>query len=86
MILNLLYEPRASLLLLSYNQEGTIRTAAQACLAQECEPIEIIFSDDASTDASFQILQEIGEAYRGPHQLKVQRNDSNFGIAGHYNQ
>ena len=38
--------PRVSLLLLAFNQEGTVRRAAESVLAQLCEPLEIVLSDD----------------------------------------
>jgi glycosyltransferase involved in cell wall biosynthesis len=77
---------RATLLLLTFNQESFAREAALSCLAQDCEPIEIIFSDDASSDQTFQVLQEIAQSYTGPHRLKVRRNETNAGIGEHYNQ
>lgn len=77
--------PAASLILLCYNQQSTVEEAALACLAQECAPIEIIFSDDASSDQSFVLLERIARAYRGPHTVRIQRNPINLGIAAHYN-
>jgi glycosyltransferase involved in cell wall biosynthesis len=78
-------KPKASLLLLTYNQEAIVKEAALACLNQDYEPLEIIFSDDASTDGTFAILKEIAQSYEGPHQLIVRRNDRNAGIGPHYN-
>ena len=77
--------PRISLLMLAYNQEKTVRAAVESCLAQDCEPIEIVLSDDASTDSTFDILQEMAEAYRGPHHVWARRNEKNLGIGSHYN-
>ena len=57
--------PRASLLLLAYNQERYVEEAARSCLAQECEPLEIVFSDDASSDRTHEILTAIAADYRG---------------------
>ena len=79
-------KPRISLLLLACNQQGTARAAAQSCLAQLGEPLEIVFSDDASGDATFDELCAAADAYRGPHQVRVQRNPVNLGIGAHYNQ
>jgi glycosyltransferase involved in cell wall biosynthesis len=70
---------------LAFNQEAFIREAALSCLAQDCEPIEIIFSDDASSDGTYAILEQVASEYLGPHQLVVRRNTSNLGIGGHYN-
>jgi glycosyltransferase involved in cell wall biosynthesis len=76
---------RATLILLAFNQEAFIRKAALSCLAQDCEPIEIIFSDDASTDGTYAIFEQLASEYLGPHRLVVRRNTSNLGIGGHYN-
>jgi glycosyltransferase involved in cell wall biosynthesis len=63
-----------------------IQQAAQACLAQEGGPYEMVFSDDASTDATYLKLQEVAAGYQGPHRLVLRRNSVNAGIGGHYNQ
>lgn len=76
----------ATLFLFAYNQADTVVAAAMSCLAQVCEPIDIVFSDDASTDDTFAKLCKVAEQYKGPHTVSVRRNDSNMGIAGHYNQ
>jgi glycosyltransferase involved in cell wall biosynthesis len=72
--------------LFAYNQADTIVEAAMSCLGQVCEPIEIVFSDDASTDDTYAKLAQIAEQYKGPHTVSVRRNPKNLGIAGHYNQ
>lgn len=77
--------PRATLVLLVFNQIATVRDAALACLSQDCEPIEILFSDDVSTDGSYEWLQTLVDSYRGPHRLRLRRNERNLGIGGHYN-
>ncbi len=66
-----------------YNQEKTVREAVLSTLAQTYSPLEIIVSDDCSSDATWQILQEIAGGYDGPHRLVVRRNDQNLGIAPH---
>jgi GT2 family glycosyltransferase len=76
---------RATLILLAFNQQAFIREAALSCLAQDCEPIEIIFSDDASSDGTLAILQQVAADYRGRHTVVVRQNSSNLGIGGHYN-
>lgn len=76
----------ATLFLFAYNQVDTIVEAAMSCLGQVCEPIEIVFSDDASTDNTFEKLVQIADQYTGPHTVSVRRNAKNLGIAGHYNQ
>ena len=78
--------PRISLLLLACNQQASARAAAESCLAQTGEPLEIVLSDDASTDDTFAELQRAAEAYRGPHRVRAQRNPGNLGIGAHYNR
>jgi glycosyltransferase involved in cell wall biosynthesis len=75
-----------SLLLLTFNQERTARAAAEACLAQQGGPYEIVFSDDASSDGSHAVLLAAAAAYRGPHRVVVRRNEVNLGIGEHYNR
>ena len=77
--------PRISLVLLAFNQQVTVRAAAEACLAQVGEPLEIVLSDDASTDGTFAQLQAVAAAYRGPHRVSARRNPANLGIGAHYN-
>lgn len=78
--------PRISLLLLACNQQAIVRAAAESCLAQIGEPLEIVLSDDGSTDGTFEQLRQAAAAYRGPHQVRARRNAVNLGIAGHYNR
>lgn len=78
--------PRVSIVLLAYNQEALVSRAAAACLAQDCPPIEIVMSDDASTDGTYARLQECAAGYHGPHRVVVRRNERNVGIGEHYNQ
>src|SRR5947209_20339005 len=73
-------------LLLACNQAATIRDAAESVLAQTGPPLAIVFSDDASHDATFAILADIAAAYRGPHRVRVRRNETNLGIGAHYNR
>ncbi len=77
---------QATLVLLTFNQARFVEQAALACLSQVCEPIEIIFSDDASTDNTFAVLKRVAADYEGPHCLSVRQNDRNLGIGAHYNR
>jgi len=78
--------PKASVIVLSYNQERYIRDAVRAALAQDYEPLEIVISDDASSDATFAMIEEEVRAYSGPHHLIVNRNPANRGYAPHLNE
>lgn len=78
--------PRTSLILLACNQQATVRAAAESCLAQRGEPLEIVLSDDASTDATYDVLRDVAAAYRGAHRARARRNPVNLGIGAHYNK
>ena len=73
---------RASIFLLCYRMERTIAAALQGALAQTV-PCEIIVSDDASDDRSLEIAGTVMAGYRGPHQVKIRRNDHNVGLCAH---
>lgn len=78
--------PRTSLILLACNQAATVRAAAESCLAQQGEPLEIVLSDDASSDDTYAQLCAVAQAYRGPHHVRARRNPANLGIGAHYNR
>jgi hypothetical protein len=69
--------------LLAYNQERFIREAVEAALAQTYSPLEIVISDDCSTDRTFDVIQDVVREYRGPHRIVLNRNAKNLGIGGH---
>lgn len=74
-----------SLILLAYNQGRFIREAVESALSQTYSPLEIILSDDCSSDRTFAIMQEISAAYTGPHTVRLNRNETNLGFIPHYN-
>ena len=78
--------PRTSLLVLTYNQRLTARAAVESCLGQQGEALEVVLSDDASTDGTHELLKQLAVEYDGPHHVRVRRNPSNLGIGDHYNQ
>lgn len=78
--------PRITLAVLAYNQSGFIDAAVRSALDQDCEPVEILLSDDASTDDSFERMSALARGYQGPHHVVVRRNSHNLGIGAHYNE
>ena len=56
--------PLVTFALFAYNQERYIREAVEGAFAQTYEPLEIILSDDCSTDRTFEIMQEMVANYR----------------------
>tara|TARA_B110000977_G_scaffold180414_1_gene240014 strand:+ start:396 stop:1454 length:1059 start_codon:yes stop_codon:yes gene_type:complete len=75
--------PLVTFALFAYNQEEYIREAVEGAFAQTYEPLEIILSDDCSTDRTFEIIQEMADAYDGPHSIILRRNIINLGTALH---
>ena len=76
---------RATLMLLTFNQEHFVRDAVLSALAQDCEPIDILISDDASSDGTACIVQNVIAEYSGPHRVRFNQNACNLGIAFHIN-
>lgn len=70
----------------AYKQEHLIREAVEGALAQTYSPLQIILSDDASGDRTFEIMSEMARAYSGPHRIVLNRNPTNRGIGGHINR
>ncbi|WP_295641739.1 glycosyltransferase [uncultured Methylibium sp.] len=78
--------PSVSLLVLTYQQCELLDVAVQAAFAQDCPPIEIVLSDDGSTDGSFERLEALAAGYRGVHRVRLRPRGPNLGIAAHYNE
>lgn len=77
--------PLISFTLFAYNQERYISEAVAGAFSQNYEPMELILSDDCSTDRTFEIMQEMAKTYKGPHEVRLRRNEINLGVAGHVN-
>ncbi|MEO7916820.1 MAG: glycosyltransferase [Dokdonella sp.] len=78
--------PLVTFALFAYNQEAYVREAVRAALAQDYRPLQIIFSDDASTDRTFELMQEEACACPSGVEIVLNRNELNLGIANHINQ
>jgi glycosyltransferase involved in cell wall biosynthesis len=78
--------PLVTFLVLGYKQEQFIREAVAGALAQTYSPLEIILSDDCSSDRTFEIMREMAAAYRGPHKIILNRNPKNLGLGSHINR
>lgn len=75
--------PLVTFALFAYNQERFIREAVEGALSQDYSPLQIVLSDDCSSDQTFEIMQEVAAAYEGPHELVLNRNERNLGLGGH---
>lgn len=70
--------PILTFALFAYNQEKYIREAVAGAFSQTYSPLEIILSDDCSSDRTFEIMQEMAAEYSGPHLVVVRRNERNL--------
>ena len=71
---------------MSFNAEKFVVDALDSVLAQDYAPLDILVSDDASTDRSFELLQARANSYRGPHRVQLLRRSQNTGSkAAHLN-
>jgi glycosyltransferase involved in cell wall biosynthesis len=75
-------QPLVSVIVIAYRQEKFIREAVQSAFAQTYENLEIILSDDASPDRTFDIMTEEANRYQGRHKVILNRNPENLGLSG----
>jgi glycosyltransferase involved in cell wall biosynthesis len=72
---------RVTFLILSYNHGPFISEALQSAFNQDYPNMQIIASDDCSTDDSFAKIEAAANAYDGPHDLLVRRTRRNLKTA-----
>lgn len=77
--------PLISFLLLTYMQENYVEDAFISALNQDYKNLEIIVSDDHSTDNTFKIIRNIAANYQGPHKVVINQNNTNLGLASNIN-
>lgn len=78
--------PLVTFALFAYNQERYIREAVEGALAQDYEPLEILISDDCSSDGTADVIREVVSSYHGPHRVFINVNAKNLGLIGHVNK
>lgn len=72
--------PKVSVMIPTYNQENYIAQAIESVLMQDYENLEIIISDDCSTDKTGEIAQK----YASDSRVRYIRNTRNLGRVGNY--
>lgn len=78
--------PLITFALFAYNQQEFIEEAVYGALSQTYSPLEIILSDDCSSDQTFEIMERICSEYKGPHKIILNRNNPNLGLVPHVNR
>jgi glycosyltransferase involved in cell wall biosynthesis len=75
--------PLVTFAIITFNQEAFVQKAVEAAFAQTYESMEIILSDDCSTDRTLEILQKMGRDYCGEKHIVVRQTNSNCGTLLH---
>ncbi len=79
-------KPLVTISMITYNQEKFVRDSVRGLLSQDYIPLEIVISDDCSTDNTWQIIQEEVTKYKangGKHKIILNHNAHNMGIVKH---
>lgn len=76
-------KPLISYVISCYNQSTFIAAAIHSAFAQSYEPLEIIISDDCSSDDSWDAILSCVSSYQGSHQVIIRQTKSNLGTYGH---
>lgn len=75
--------PLLTLALRSFNNAAFVEAALRGAFAQTYAPLDIVLTDDASTDGAFDIARRLAAEYAGPHRVVLSRTERNLGIGAH---
>jgi glycosyltransferase involved in cell wall biosynthesis len=78
--------PLVSFCQMCFNQKHYVEQSLRSAFAQTYSPLEIVISDDASTDGSWEIIQRLVDEYQGPHKIVLNRNSVNLGMIGNWDK
>lgn len=74
---------KATVILLCYNQKGTVARALESVMRQQCSyPFEILIADDGSADGTREICE--GYASRHPDKIRMLPKNANKGLVDNY--
>lgn len=76
--------PLVSIIIVTYNQAEYIAQTIDSAIKQDYTNIEIIISDDCSTDNTQQIIAQYASQY--PHKIVPLLNADNVGITANFNR
>lgn len=74
---------KVSMYVITYNQVEFVEAAIRGALAQRYGPIEIVISDDASSDGTWDRIRRVVCGYTGPHRVVTRQSAVRRGIGGH---
>ncbi len=75
-------KPTISVAIATYNRAAMVRQAVEAALAQTLAPLEVVVTDDASTDATWETLSALAAS---DARVRVFRREQNSGGVGNWN-
>lgn len=78
-------KPLVTILLLTYNQQEFIADSIKSALNQDYPKLQIIISDDSSSDKTYEIAKNVVENYVGEHHVTLRKTKENLGIGTHFN-
>lgn len=73
-------DPKVSIMIPTYNRASFLQMAVESSLAQDYSNLEVIVSDNASTDNTAEVV----EKYRNNPKFKYHRNESNIGLGANW--
>lgn len=76
--------PLMTFAIFSYNQECFIADAVKSALAQDYSPLQVIISDDCSSDNTFSVIERVVSEYCGPHEVLINKTDENSCTLNHF--
>lgn len=75
--------PEVSLIVIGYNNERFVAEAMNSAFAQTYPRLQIILSDDCSSDQTFEAMKQAAASYAGPHRVELNRTEFNCGTVAH---
>jgi glycosyltransferase involved in cell wall biosynthesis len=77
--------PKICIVLYAFNERKFIEAAITSMFKQDYQNLEIVLSDDGSTDGTYEVMVEMANIYQGPHRVLLNRNPQNLGIGSQIN-
>lgn len=84
--MHLKHSVKVSVVLFTYQQELVVRESLESLINQDYPDLQIVVSDDASTDKTWEIIEQTARQARPNVRLVLNRNETNLGIIGNYNR
>lgn len=78
-------QPKVSVLIVSYNQENFIEESVRSAADQDYENLEVVVSDDASSDRTQDLIAELRAEYP-PGRIVALLNNDNVGVTPNCNR